>query len=125
MCATDSASPPLSTCPTPLNISGLASTITLNNEAVSHTQLTPSSTIVLSIPASVAPSSAYNTSRPPCNSAPQISNVDASNPSGASCNNVSSRPSRTYSTPHNNRMIPPCVIPTPFGFPVDPEVYIT
>src|SRR6185436_6142184 len=67
----------------------------------------------------------YRTSRPPCSNAPQISKVDASNVTGASCRNTSSGPNSAYPGPKRSLITPRCVTSTPFGSPVDPDVYVT
>src|SRR6185503_5088067 len=124
-CSTGSTSPPATNCLTPLRPSMFISTICPNSADVSHILLTPllfisspnSSTVCL-------PALAIATF-PPFNSPPQFSNVAASNDIGAYCRITSPSSNFTYSVFFTSLTTPRCVTATPFGFPVDPDVYIT
>ena len=62
------------------------------------------------------------TSLPPLSNGAQISSVDASNATGASCRKVSCGPSSAKSVFFTRRITPRCVTATPLGLPVEPDV---
>src|SRR5574341_313121 len=124
-CLTDNASPPISNCFNPRSAVGSSSITALNNDAVSHSVVTPSRSIASPSSPAVGTPSRYKTHFPPCSSGPHSSSVEASNDTGANCKNTSSGPNSAYSTPNTSRNTPRCLTSTPFGTPVDPDVYVT
>src|SRR5206468_12906168 len=66
------------------------------------------------------------TSRPPYTSAPHISHTEKSNPAEWNIVQVSAAVKwNSDSVPVNKLATLPCVIPTPLGWPVDPDVKMT
>ena len=65
------------------------------------------------------------TSLAPLSSAPHSSKVEASKDSGETCSNVSFGPSAAKFVFFTSRTTLRCSTQTPFGVPVEPEVYIT
>src|SRR5262245_25788569 len=124
-CANDNASPPMINCRTPARLWGDSSITTLNNEAVNHNVVTCSSASTRRICSTCGTGSGNRTQRPPCKRGAQISNVDASKQIDDKCKIDSRWPNLTYSTPNNKRTILRWQISVPFGWPVEPEVYIT
>ena len=89
-CATDKASPPTNSCSIGTSVWGASSTTALNNEVVSHSAFTRCLRITALNRAGAGTRSGNNTHRPPCTSAPQTSNVEASKAGGASCSQTCS-----------------------------------
>jgi hypothetical protein len=120
-----STSPPASSTRKPASTPGSAAATWPNTPAVSHSTLTrcaernPPSSDADSAPCGPTARTA------PLASAPQISNVAASNDGGASCATTS--PGVTGQNPLSltSRPTAAWVTVTPLGTPVDPEVYIT
>ncbi len=110
-------------CRKPRKHSGDSSAITRNSPAVSCTAVTPSAAARPSRRASGAPGSAMTTV-PPTASGSHRSKSDASKAYGAWASTASSGP-----TPHLGSLTRPATLPcgtrTPFGSPVEPEVYMT
>ena len=94
MCGTDSASPPTRSCRSPRSAAGCSSIIRLNRLAVSHSVLTPCAAMQRPSASRLVCPGGINTSRAPFSSAPQISNVAASNETGAFCRNTSAAENR-------------------------------
>src|SRR5215813_1587500 len=123
-CRVDITSPPVSNCRIPCNPSNSPSTIALNSAVVRNPVVTPSSLINFPNASSDGRSSPTIAIRPPPHNGPHTSNVEASNAIGAQLSTTSPS-SRAYQFPHTNRTMLPWLTPIPFGFPVDPDVYIT
>src|SRR5580698_2614465 len=126
MCTSDSLSPPTRIVSNPSNTSIPSSTSWLNQLAVNHILFTPLIRISsLSNPLSSILRSSHSTSCPPFSSIPQYSKVVASNDGDPVDNHTSPDPSFINPPPFTKLMILPCSTITPFGRPVDPDVYIT
>ncbi|GHG96604.1 hypothetical protein GCM10012319_61200 [Comamonas sp. KCTC 72670] len=123
--ATGSASPPAKSCFTVASACGCLACICSNSAAVSHSDVTAASSSFRPSASSDGVPAGYTTSFDPCSSAPQSSSVEASKEMGASCSHTSSGPKRAKSVPSTNRDTARCGTPTPFGFPVLPDVNIT
>src|SRR5262249_7873163 len=125
-CFTDSASPPINSCFKPLRLPAPSSTTAFNRLPVSHSVAPPSPSISppISFPVPTPPQ-LPSPPPPPRHNAPQIANVDASNDTGANCPMLSSSPNSAYPVPNTSRSTPRCNTSTPFGSPVDPDVYVT
>src|SRR5438067_768251 len=122
--AAGTTSPPVHTSRNPANASGASCATTRNKPEVNHNPVTPNPvTIRRNTSASTSPAGA-TTTRPPRNNGTHNSYVDASNANGE-CTNTRSCPlppnRRSNTKPTTSR----CRTPTPFGTPVDPDVYST
>ena len=92
---------------------------------MSHRVVTPWREIAAPRSARLGTPGGITTSRPPLASAPQISRVEASKEREASCSRVWPRPRSAKPGSLTSRTTARCGTATPFGRPVEPEVYIT
>ncbi|CAM4542836.1 hypothetical protein MYXA107069_36930 [Myxococcus xanthus] len=122
---TGKASPPASNWRTLARAFGCRACICSKSAAVSHNDVTPEDSRFRPSSSSDGVPAGYTTNREPCSSAPHTSSVDASKEIGASCSHTSSGPKCTKSVPSTRRDTARCGTPTPFGFPVLPDVNIT
>ena len=125
MCAGESVSPPTNRSRTPASASGRVSTIVLKKAAVSQRHSMSWRRIVRAMASGAGISSPSNsTQQPPRRSGTQRSNVDASNASGDSWRKRPGGRPVMRSRPWTRRITARWGTATPFGCPVDPEVYM-
>ncbi len=122
--AGETMSPPAITSRTPRKQAGSSSASTRNRPAVTNRPVTSCAAMTAARPAASSRPGGATTIRPPFSNGVQISKVEASKAYGACISTRSCRPARQYGS-DARRTTSRCVTATPFGVPVEPEVYIT
>ncbi len=122
--AWDTTSPPAHSSRTPAKHPGSSSASVRNRPALTNRPVTPPSVIASANSAAPSLPGEATTTVPPVSSGTQISKVDASNANGECISTASWFPRPQYELVARCTTLR-CVLSTPFGVPVDPEVYMT